>query len=1186
MNRKQSLTIIWGVMYNQIKISTQASENNLFAFLNYLSDYAFIIDENGMILFCNNYIFEKLGYRKEELLNKPLSFIEPLENLKQIQKTLYQIEGNESENSDLGLLKKNGELIPVHTKIMLFENFQSKNTLCICKDISHLVQITEKLKTSEERLKYALEGNRDGVWDWNLQTNEVFFSPQWKKMLGFEENEIESTLEEWEKRVHPEDLPKVYLDLKKHIEGLTSVYQNEHRVLCKDNTYKWVLDRGLLIKKGIKGQPLRMIGTHTDISQHKKDEMQLKEKQTYLQSILDNFPFLVWLKDINGKFLAVNQQFALSTGLKEAEELIGKTDLDVWPEELAKNYIADDQSVIEKKQKKIVEELIADHGINKWFETFKSPIFDEKKIVIGTVGFSREITEKKEAEEHLKAISEENRRVFDYAINLSCIAGFDGYFKKLNPSWEKTLGWTLEELYQKPFVEFVHPEDRESTKEASKKLSQGQNIVSFENRYLCKNGTYKWLLWNSTFDFKRQLIYASVLDITERKMTEEEKNNKDILLSSVAETLQILISKSNLTDAINESLIILGKALKVDRVYLFENKYDAATKQWTMNQELEWSSDQAVPQINNPDLQNIPFNAVSFFVNKLISKKPICGLTKEMDSETRKYLELQDIISILVLPIFIDDFFWGFVGFDDCQSERVWSESEIAILSSFASSICSGLKREKGQLELFQAKEQAEKANRAKSEFLANMSHEIRTPMNSILGFSEILKKYIFDPKLVDYINGIILGGKNLLDLINDILDLSKIEAGKINVHYESLNPYNLCFEIQQIFDLKVKEKKLIFNIEIDPQLPNMLIFDEIRLRQILLNLVGNAIKFTHQGVVTLRFLVENLNKEQSTLNLKIEVEDTGIGISENQQELIFNAFTQQEGQKNQYGGTGLGLTICKRLAEIMHGEIKVKSSVGVGSVFQVYLPNIQIAALNEAVFPEKNQIDKKYQFLPANILLAEDIESNRKVLKGFLEDYPFNIKIARDGKEVWEMLETFKPELILMDIQMPGLDGFQATEKIREKYKNEIKIIALSALYIDKEKDIKNINQLFDDFLRKPVGKKSLIQALAKHLKHSETETVFIKQSGLPSAEKLAEILIDSISEIQKKFKQDWNEIKDGMAISRIESFAKEFQLFAQEKKLPDLDLLAKELFHEADNLNISRTKELMNYIKVIMEK
>jgi len=172
------------------------------------------------------------------------------------------------------------------------------------------------------------------------------------------------------------------------------------------------------------------------------------------------------------------------------------------------------------------------------------------------------------------------------------------------------------------------------------------------------------------------------------------------------------------------------------------------------------------------------------------------------------------------------------------------------------------------------------------------------------------------------------------------------------------------------------------------------------------------------------------------------------------------------------------------------------------------------------------------------------------------------------------------------MDIQMPGLDGFQVTEKIREKYKNEIKIIALSALYIDKEKDIKNINQLFDDFLRKPVGKKSLIQALAKHLKHSETETVFIKQSGLPSAEKLAEILIDSISEIQKKFKQDWNEIKEGMAISRIESFAKEFQLFAQEKKLPDLNLLAKELFHEADNLNISRTKELMNYIKVIMEK
>jgi signal transduction histidine kinase/CheY-like chemotaxis protein len=378
----------------------------------------------------------------------------------------------------------------------------------------------------------------------------------------------------------------------------------------------------------------------------------------------------------------------------------------------------------------------------------------------------------------------------------------------------------------------------------------------------------------------------------------------------------------------------------------------------------------------------------------------------------------------------------------------------------------------------------ANQASRAKSEFLANMSHEIRTPMNAILGFTEILGDKVEDTEHKGYLNTISASGKTLLRLIDDILDLSKLEAGKFSLQYTAMNPLRMFREIERIFSLKIEEKGLEFHSDIASSLPESLILDEIRLRQVLINLVGNAVKFTEKGYIQLSVRSKYPDQDRSRLDLVVSVQDTGIGIHADQQKEIFEAFTQQIGQRaEQFGGTGLGLTISKRIVELMGGKISLETSVGEGSTFFVTLNDIAVGSVSDTAGNKSEFEPDSIIFEKATILIVDDVEANLDLLTSFLRDYGFNLLTAKDGSEAVTIAKKYDLDMILMDMKMPKMDGYEATGILKkDETTQSIPIVSLTASALKKDEEL-----LFDagcdGYLKKPVSKLDLTKEIMRHL-------------------------------------------------------------------------------------------------------
>lgn len=491
------------------------------------------------------------------------------------------------------------------------------------------------------------------------------------------------------------------------------------------------------------------------------------------------------------------------------------------------------------------------------------------------------------------------------------------------------------------------------------------------------------------------------------------------------------------------------------------------------------------------------------------------------------------------------------------------------------------------------AKVKAEEASKAKSEFLANVSHEIRTPMNAILGFSEWLHSNVENPQHKNYLHTILTSGRNLLALINDILDLSRIESGKMNIELEPMQSSLVINQIKQVFKQKLETKNIAFNITIDKSVPNYIYMDEVRFYQILFNLVGNAIKFTSKGYIHVSFMA-SATTDPHAINLFINVEDTGIGIKEDQQENIFKAFTQQSGQSNRYyEGTGLGLTIIGGLLKKLNGEISLISEVGKGSKFIVKFKNVKIAELD--TMKEEQACDyENLSLQPCKILIVDDLKFNILVLKRIIQAEGVSFLEAENGEEALEVMESEQPDIVFMDIRMPGMNGYDATEIIKKNPAwNHIPIVAFTASVINEE--LERVQELFDAFLQKPVFRKDVFAVLKKFLplrEMNEEKEVQNENDALMS-EECRENLPEFIETLEKEFISKWQIIKNDLIIYEIEEFSKSLSVFAFKKSCYILDKYCSELNMAIQSFDIeliedrlNRFDELINELKNKIKK
>jgi CheY-like chemotaxis protein len=463
------------------------------------------------------------------------------------------------------------------------------------------------------------------------------------------------------------------------------------------------------------------------------------------------------------------------------------------------------------------------------------------------------------------------------------------------------------------------------------------------------------------------------------------------------------------------------------------------------------------------------------------------------------------------------------------------------------------------------------------------MSHELRTPLNAVLGYAELLNKEIQDPAIKNYVDSIRNSGKSLLALINDILDLSKIEAGKFNLEYNFVDTQFFFSELECFFSLRIEEKGVAYLLEISPDLPRSLFVDEFRLRQIIVNLIGNAVKFTEKGKIILRAFIENIESSVSgefegelRTGIVIEVEDTGMGIEPTMQEVIFEPFEQVREFRN-YGGTGLGLAISRKLAALMNGTLTLRSQPGIGSVFTLRIPEVIYS--NEAISPPDKLSDlSEIRFGDAVVLIVDDVASNRSYLVDALKGTPIKTYEAENGIVGFEIAKKMLPDVIISDIRMPVLDGFGLLEKLKEDSNtSHIPVIACSASVFKGQKE-GILNRDFAGLLIKPVNIRTLFEELMKFIPYTNKDEAGGKVALENTKDKPAVTDMEGlIICLQEDFAPRWEKFSVIQPMNQVELFGIELMELGEKHNVHSISEYGRKVKEAAAGFDIESVLDLL---------
>ncbi|MGK7940066.1 MAG: PAS domain S-box protein [Crocosphaera sp.] len=938
----------------------------------------------------------------------------------------------------------------------------------------------ETLRESEERWQLVLKGTNEGIWDWNLKTDEMFFSPRWKEMLGYGEQDLPNHIDTWKQLLHPQDRERVMKIVADHWAQKTNHYSAEFRLKCQDGNYKWILSRGQALWDE-RGNPIRMAGSHTDISDR-------KDEQILLTSLIDCIPDLVFCKDSQGVYKMCNNAFETFAG-RDRKDIIGKTDFDLFFPEEALGFRQQDRFMMLQKQSHRNEEwLTYPNGNKRLVDTLKTPFCCAEGKLMGTIGISRDITDRKQKEEAIKKQAERDallsniaRQLIDQDLNtaVNFILEYLGKFTQCDRSyviryfpeqqvWSMVHEWCNE--YTPSTIQDCQNISLEVFPWFSQQLIEGKLICinaleDFPPEATAEKAAYQNnlspnLLVVPMMTGGETIGYLGIDTNIYKSWTKEDIN----LLKLVGELIAIAEARvmaeesqkesqarfAGILDNANEAIISIDEKQKIT---LFNHAAEQ-TFGYTSDEVLGKPFNTLIPTRftanHNQHINN--FQNTQEVAKQMGGRRPVFG--KRKDSS-----EFLAEVSI--------------------------SKIKLRGKTIFTAIIRDITERKQAEEALKKAKEQADAANRAKSEFLASMSHELRTPLNAILGFTQVLQR---DQTLKEEHkqNLEIIGrsGEHLLELINDILEMTKIEAGRTSFNQSQFDLYRLLDNLESMLHLKAEEKKLQLIFERTPEVPQYIETDEGKLRQVLINLLGNAIKFTCEGGVILRIKTNQKTHNNQSICLTFEVEDTGPGIAAEEVDQLFEAFGQTETGRKANEGTGLGLPISRKFIQLMGGEITVSSVLGKGSlfVFSIEANMVKSDRLKREQLPRR-VIGLASGQPPYRILVVDDRLESRILLVKLLSSLGFNVRQASNGQEALDLWESWQPHLIWMDMRMPILDGYQATQRIKATPQGETTvIIALTASAFEEERNLV-LSAGCDDFMRKPFREEVLWDKLAQHL-------------------------------------------------------------------------------------------------------